>query len=216
MTIIGNLYGEGDSLIEGIGASSKSHCFLNLFSSWLNVNYGPVTAYNNGLSQMNSLQLRDFISTQLSGVTINICVLEIGLCNFVQSGDVGSSNCGGVSLLVGYSNALNYGADLNKIVSVIKSHMVPDGILMIMNIYESDDFVNVIFPGWKDYPAILTAYNKVIALVANATGSRLIDINSLLAANPSFRDSVNMHPNNKGQAAIANLLECTLEDNMKK
>jgi hypothetical protein len=92
--------------------------------------------------------------------------------------------------------------------------MVPDGILLMMNIYETDDFIYKLrFPGWKDYPAILKIYNNVLAKVASENNAKLIDLYSLFAANPSLRHPMNSHPNIAGHAAIAELLKFGIDMN---
>jgi lysophospholipase L1-like esterase len=191
--------------------------FFNLFTTWVKANYGTIGIYNQGVNARTSTHLRDAISKELSGTTITVCVLEVGITNFYYKGTQGPAYCGGDPYTVGVSKAFNYGDDLQDIVSVIKSHMAPNGVLMILNLYDLSDFFQVIYPEWKDYPEILDAYNKVIALVAKANGAKLIDVHTLFEKNPSFKSTEvrEAHPNDAGHAAIANLLECTLEDSVE-
>jgi lysophospholipase L1-like esterase len=211
LTITGNLFGLGDSTMYGEGVPEPSLRFVDLFGSWLNANYGPVTVYNKALPGFTMDQMFDFCSRVFEGKTVNICVLEVGMTNFNYKGSPERPFCGGESLLDGYSSALHYGDDLTNIILKIKSQMAPKGVLMVTNLYECDDHYDVVFPGWKDYHAILAAYNDVTAMVAKASGAKLIDVYSLLASNPSLRDSFNNHPNHAGHVAIAELLKTSME-----
>ena len=83
LTIIGNLYGIGDSIPEGTGASSRKNRLLDLFTNWLNAHYGPVTLNNQGMSGVYSGEQNSNISNQLSGTRISVCVLETGPTNFI-------------------------------------------------------------------------------------------------------------------------------------
>lgn len=211
LTIVGDLYGIGDSITEGTGASGESTRFLTLFTSWLNANYGPVTYYNQGISGLNSDNESTYIVTQLSGKNLVMCNLEIGSNDFEYRGGPGSSNCGDISLSAAVTSSQIYETQLREIISEIKKHLAPGGVLTIMNFFQADGFIYFRFPDWKDYHAVLKLYNDVIAKVASENGAKLIDLYSLIAANPSFVGPTECHPNDAGQAAIAELLKRAIE-----
>jgi lysophospholipase L1-like esterase len=189
--------------------------YLTLFSAWLNDNYGPVTVYNKGRMALTTFKLYSEVLPQIihPDTKINICVLEVGESDFLDDGVPGSSNCGGMPLTVGLSNALVYGTQMQDIISEIKKHMPPDGKLLIVNFYSLDDVIDIPHPNWKlrDYRAILKAYNDMTAILAKANGAKLIDIYSLFEANPSFKKSRNWHPTLAGHVAIAEQLKKAIE-----
>ncbi|GEM_PF-2323740 len=209
LTLSGNLIGIGDSIQEGVGASSIESSYFRRFGSWLAAQYGPVTAVNLAISGVNSKCVSVNIDVQMKGREVALCVLEGGAKNFENPGQPGISDCGGVSRAVGYTNALIYGNDMRHAIDVVKRHLLPGGMVLVMNNYENDEFIELVRPGWDDYPAILRAYNRALAKVAADTGVRLVDVYTLFKDHPSYRKMPDLHPSDAGHAAIAELLkEC--------
>ncbi len=214
MTIVGTVFGLGDSTMygEGLGGQTASRRFLTLFGDWLNANYGPVTVMNEGLPMLVTCQLEDALRDHLAaGITIQICVLEVGQGDFEQKGSPQSSDCGGESLTDGLLSALVFGAQTQNAISQIKEHMAPGGTILIMNIYAFDDVMEAMYPKWKDYRDILAAYNDVLSLLAEANGAKLIDLYSLFEANSSYKQTLGVHASLSGHYAIAELLKKTIE-----
>jgi lysophospholipase L1-like esterase len=143
----------------------------------------------------------------LKNTNVSICVLGIGMNNLQNSGGPGSARTGGSSPLSAFSSALIYGEDIQDIISSIQRHMPPGGILLITNLYRVQDYTDALYHDWKDYERVLGIYNDILAMVAKANNAKVIDLYSVMASNPAYRDAHNMHPNSAGHSAIAVQLE---------
>ncbi len=219
LTVKGELYGIGDSTMYGaeLGGDFKTYRFLSLFGTWLNAHYGPVTVHNDGFPGMLTYQLHDDLSQLLPpGSTFHILVLEVGLTNFEEQGIPEQSACGGESLTDGLSSALVYWEQTQTILSQIKEHMDRGGILLILNTYALDDVMVNMHPGWKDYRALLDAYNKITAILAEANGAKLIDVYSLFETHPEYKQTLGTHPTLAGHYAIAELLKQAIESEAQR
>jgi hypothetical protein len=205
--IQGLLFGLGASILGGDNRTGGGEDFMELFRDWLNKHYGPVQESHNAADGLDSTILSGTVENRLAGVTMNLCVLEIGMKNLESSGGPDSSNCGGASMVSAFSSALRFGEDLQYILPIIRSHLAPGGMILMTNLYEVDDYSEAIHPGWKDYHRVLRMYNDIMAMVAKANGAKLIDAHTVMASDPAYRDSLNMHPNSAGHSAIAVLLE---------
>ena len=207
LTITGDLFGFGDSVMEGTAASDRDHSLFWLFRNWWSAHYGPITGRNLGISGMDSNGESRAIEGFLENAKVGIGVLEIGSKDLMIDAIPNSSVNGGASLSTAVSNLGYFELNLTHIVHVIKNHMDPGGMLLIMNSHEFDDFMYTLHPGWKDYHAVLKAYNEVVAKVARDNDCRLIDAYSAFEGHPEYRPSMDLHPNNIGHAVFGEILK---------
>ena len=211
-TIQGVFFALGDSILDGQDMPGGGQKFLDLFTAWLNGHYGPVTEMHDSAG-LDSTGLSGRVESSLAGVTMSLCLLEIGMRNLYIDGNGGpdESRCGGCSLPAGLSSAFHFGTDLQNILSAIRSHLAPGGVILMANLYEADDSNNS-NKDWKEYREILGDYNHIAAMAARVNGAKLIDLHALMAANPAYRDPGKLFPNSAGHAAIAALLEQAVEE----
>lgn len=88
------------------------------------------------------------------------------------------------------------------------------------NLYEVDECTRDHFKDafaatpkeWSEYPQVLQIYNHITAMAAEANGAKLVDLYTLMASHPSYFDTCSQYPNAAGHAAIAELLEKTVEE----
>jgi lysophospholipase L1-like esterase len=205
--IQGLLFGAGDSILGGVDETGDGENYMELFADWLNKHYGPVQRQTIGAVAFDSGKMSGHIEFWLQNTDVNICVLGIGMNNLQYSDGPRSAGAGGSSSLSAFSSALIYGADLQYIISIIRSHMPRGGILLITNLYRVQEYTDALYPDWKDYDRVLRIYNDILAMVAKANNAKVIDLYSVMASNPAYRDLHNMHPNSAGHSAIAVQLE---------
>ena len=210
----GDFWELGDYILTGRDLKPDQKKYADILTSWLNEHYGPVTEMHYTESNTTA-ELGDQIESRLAGVTMGLCVLEIGMRNLeFRVGGPNGSTCGGCSLRAGLLASFHYGADLQKILSVIRSHMVPGGLILMTNLYEVDECTRDHFEDWDDYPQVLQTYNHIAAMAAEVNGAKLVDLFTLMANNPSYQDSCGQFPNAAGHAAIADLLEKTVKESV--
>ena len=202
-TIRGILFGAGDSVLGGCDRTGGGADYIELFRDWLNQHYGPVQMQAYGAVAFDSSMMSGHVEFWLKNTNASICVLGIGMTNMVHTGVPGSASSGSASPSSAFSSALIYGQDIQDIVSTMRSHMPPGGIILIANLYRVRDFTDVAYHDWKDYERALGIYNDILELVAKANNAKIIDLYSVMASNPAFRDARNMHPNSAGHSAIA-------------
>lgn len=205
--IQGLLLGAGDSILGGADRTGGGDDYMELVTKWLNQHYGPVEKQAIGAVAYDSSMMSAHIEFWLGKKAPRICVIGIGMNNLANVGNPGSVRTGGAPVTSCFKSALIYGQDIQDIVSSMKSHMPPDGIILIANMYRTQDYADAIYPGWKDYDRALRLYNEILDLVAEANGAKVIDLYSIMASNAAFRDAHNMHPNSAGHAAIAVQIE---------
>jgi lysophospholipase L1-like esterase len=205
--IQGILFGDGDSILGGQEMTGGGKSYMELFADWLNQHYGPVQMQAVGAVAYDSSMMSGHIEFWLKNKEVNICVLGIGMNNLSNPGGIGSSRAGGISLIPAFSSALIFGEDLQDLISSIRSHMPPGGIILIANLYRVQDFSDAVYHNWKDYDRVLSIYNNVLAMVAKANNAKVIDLYSVMASNPAYRDPINIHPNSAGHSAIAVQME---------
>lgn len=206
--IQGLLFGAGDSVLGGCcDRTDGGKDYMDLFSDWLNRHYGPVQKQVLGALAYDSSMLNGYIEYCVKKQGMNICVLGIGMNNMAYSGAPGSSRAGAANYPSAFSSALIFGRDVQDIVTTMRSHMPPGGILLITNLYITQDCIDDVFHDWKDYKRVVGMYNDILAMVAKANDAKIIDLYSIMASNPAFRDVRNMHPNSAGHSAIAVQME---------
>jgi hypothetical protein len=211
-TIQGVFWELGDSILAGRDLKPDEKKYADIFTSWLNEHYGPVTEMHCTESN-NTAELSEQTESRLAGVTMSLCVLEIGMRNLeYRVGGPNVSTCGGCSLRAGLWASFHYGAELQKILSVIRSHMIPGGLILMTNLYEVDECTKDHFEDWSEYPQIVQTYNHIAAMAAEVNSAKLVDLYTLMADHPSFLGSCSPYPNAAGHAAIAALLEKTLKE----
>jgi lysophospholipase L1-like esterase len=204
----------GDLILAGRDLKPDEKKYADIFTSWLNEHYGPVTEMHDTESIYTS-ELSEQIESKLAGVTMSLCVLEIGMRNLEwRLGGPNVSNCGGCSLRTGLLASFHYGADLQKILSVIRSHMAPGGLILMTNLYEYDECTKDRYEDWNEYPQIVRMYNNVAAMAAEVNGAKLVDLFTLMADHPSYMEPCSLFPNAAGHAAIAALLEKTVKESL--
>jgi len=211
-TIQGVFWELGDQILAGRDLKPDDKKFADIFTSWLNEHYGPVTEMHYTESLYTS-ELSEQAESRLAGVTMSLCVLEIGMRNlYFRQGGPNVSICGGCSSRAGLLASFHYGAELQKILSVIRSHMVPGGLILMTNLYEYDECTKDHFEDWGDYPQVLRTYNQIAAMAAEVNGAKLVDLFTLMADHPSYMGPCSLYPDAAGHAAIAALLEKTVEE----
>jgi lysophospholipase L1-like esterase len=205
--IQGLLFGAGDSVLGGSDITDGGKDYMVLLMDWLNQHYGPVQGQAYGAIAFDSSMLSGHVEFWLQNKNVSICVLGIGMNNLTNPGGPGSSRAGGTSLVSAFSSALIYGEDLQDLITVLRSHMPPGGILLITNLYRVQDIIDKVYGDWKDYDRVLRLYNDIVAMVAKANNAKVIDLYSIMASNPAYRYGPDMHPNSAGHSVIAVQME---------
>lgn len=212
-TLQGVFWELGDSILAGRDLKPNDKKYADLFTEWLNEHYGPVTEMRSTDNDIDTLGLSEQIESKLAGVTMSLCVLEIGMRNLeYREGGPNVSTCGGCSLRAGLLASFHYGAELQKILSGIRSHMAPGGLILMTNLYEADECTRDHFEDWSEYPQIVQMYNHIAALAAEVNGAKLVDLFTLMGDHPSYMGPCSPFPNAAGHAALADLLEKTVKD----
>jgi len=202
----------GDSILDGRDLKPGQKKYADLLTAKLNERYGPVTETRYSECE-NTAELCDQVESRLAGVTMSLCVLEIGMKNLTyRLGGPNVSTCGGCSLQASLLSSFHFGAELQKILSVIQKHMAPGGLILMTNLYKVDDCFSDHYENWEKYPQVLQMYNQIAAMAAETNGVKLVDLYALMAKNPSYIDSCGQYPNAAGHAAIADLLEKSVSE----
>jgi len=202
-TFKGFLFGAGDSVMGGAEMTGGGKSYMELLNDWLNKHYGPIDRLAYGASSFDSSMMNGHIDFCFNNRTVALCVLGIGMNNLEYKGGPGSSRAALATAPSAFLSALIYGQDLQNMITTMRSHMPPGGIVLIANLYEAKDFTEHHLGEWKEYEWTLKMYNDILAMVAKANNVRIIDLYSIMASNPAYRDPKNMHPNSAGHSAIA-------------
>ena len=209
----------GDSITAGTsGVGCVYQAFAYLWADYVNRWWPETTMYNHGVYGTTSYglvtQVANAIASIIDGM-IDFCTVYIGINDLVTPyGTIDVSTVGGATYSQAAPKIAAFQTRLEtQIIDVIKPKMRPGAKIVLMNIYETNSYNAVHYPGWTDYPTILAAYNAAISQVAADTGCILVDNYSLFHNNQdTFIASGDVHPDVSGASYMYEAIKTVFKD----